>query len=271
VSSFSASLIGSSGYAGAGFADVYDAYRPAPPAAVLDIVSLLAQAERLRLVVDLGCGTGLSTRPWAERADEVVGVEANPAMIERARGATHAANVRYVEAFASEAGLPDDSADVVTCAQSFHWMEPGVLLAEVARILRPGGVFAAYDYDVPPLVHPEVDDAFASNFAARRAARTRLDLEAGAASWPKERHLERIRASGRFRFARELVCHSWSETDADRVEGLARSLGGPLELFGENAPEVAETFAQLVETARTVLGDRTWPMVVSYRIRAGIV
>ena len=45
MSSFSASLIGSSGYAGAGFADVYDAYRPAPPAAVLDIVSLLAQAE----------------------------------------------------------------------------------------------------------------------------------------------------------------------------------------------------------------------------------
>ena len=271
MSSFSASLIGSSGYADAGFADLYDAYRPAPPAAVLDIVSLLAQAERPRLVVDLGCGTGLSTRPWAERADDVVGVEANPAMIERARGATRAANVRYVEAFASETGLHDDSADVVTCAQSFHWMEPGVLLAEAARILRTGGVFAAYDYDVPPLVHPEVDDAFASNIAARSAARKRLDLEAGAASWPKEGHLERIRASGCFRSARELVCHSWSETDAERVEGLARSLGGPLELFGEDAPEVGETFAQLGETARRVLGERTWPMVVSYRIRAGIV
>jgi hypothetical protein len=116
-----------------------------------------------------------------------------------------------------------------------------------------------------------VDDAFASNIAARGAARKRLGLEAGAASWPKERHLERIRASGRFRFARELVCHSWSETDAERVEGLARSLGVPLHLFAEGAPEVGETFAQLVETARRVLGERTWPMLVSYRIRAGIV
>ena len=41
------------------------------------------------------------------------------------------------------------SADIVTCSQSFHWMEPEPTLAEIARILRPGGVFAAYDYDWP--------------------------------------------------------------------------------------------------------------------------
>lgn len=47
------------------------------------------------------------------------------------------------------------------------------VLAEAARILRPGGVFAAYDYDVPPVVQPEVDRAFASHLEARRAARVR--------------------------------------------------------------------------------------------------
>src|SRR3954468_18624988 len=58
-----------------GFADVYDAYRPRPPLAVLDILTQLAQAPQPALVVDLGSGTGLSTAIWAGRAAEVVGVE----------------------------------------------------------------------------------------------------------------------------------------------------------------------------------------------------
>src|SRR5262249_48629656 len=42
-------------------------------------------------------------------------------------------------------------------AQSFHWMEPTATLAEIARILRPGGLFAAYDYDWPPAIQWELD------------------------------------------------------------------------------------------------------------------
>src|SRR6476660_7622425 len=58
-----------------GFADVYDAFRPRPPLALLDILTQLVQAPQPALVVDLGSGTGLSTVIWAERAAAVVGVE----------------------------------------------------------------------------------------------------------------------------------------------------------------------------------------------------
>src|SRR5436190_15251705 len=51
-------------------------------------------------------------------------------------------------------------------------MEPDPVLLEAAGLLRPGGVFAAYDYDVPPVIHPEVDASFADHLAARRAARS---------------------------------------------------------------------------------------------------
>ncbi len=260
-------MIERSGYERAGFADVYDAHRPAPPDALLDILLLVAQVERPRLVVDLGAGTGLSTRAWADRADEVVGVEANAAMLARAETATGAANVRFVHAFAADTGLPAECADVVTCSQSFHWMEPGPVLAEAARLLRAGGVFAAYDYDVPPLVRPEVDAAFSALFAARRAARARLEQEAGAVTWPKEEHLERIRESRRFRFSRELVCHSFDQADARRLVGLAQSLGGP---HGDSAAEIEEALGRLREVAADVLGDRVWPMVVCYRARVGV-
>ena len=103
--------------------------------------------ERPRLVVDLGSGTGLSTKAWAERADEVVGVEASPEMRVQAEQATAADNVRFVQAYAQATGLPAGGADIVTCSQAFHWMEPEPTLAEAARLLRPGGVFAASDYD----------------------------------------------------------------------------------------------------------------------------
>jgi SAM-dependent methyltransferase len=270
MSEFSETLIARSGYDRVGFAAVYDTHRPSPPAALLDILLLVAQIKRAHLVVDLGSGTGLSTRVWSDYADEVVGVEANPHMLDRARAATGAANVRYVWARAARTGLSAGDADIVTCAQSFHWMEPAKVLTEAARLLRAGGVFAAYDYDVPPVVEPKVDDAFAALFTAREAARKRLHLEAGAATWPKERHLEEIRASGHFRFARELTCHGFDEATAERVVGLAESIGGPRALFDGAAPEVDESFARLRDLAQAVLAEGRWPMVVCYRVRLGV-
>jgi SAM-dependent methyltransferase len=270
MSAFSQELIGRSGYLNEGFADVYDRYRPSPPREVLDVLTLAAGVKRPRFVVDLGCGTGLATRAWAERADDVVGIEPNPRMIERARNATEQPNVRYVEAYAAETGLRAGGADLVTSWQAFHWMEPQPVLAEAARLLHEGGVFAACDYEVPPFVEPEVDDAFATHFQARREARRRLSIPAGGSSWPKDRHVEEIRASGRFRYTRELVAHGWWETDAERLIGLAESIGGPREIFTDQAPEVGETIDRLRETAHRVLGDRRRPALLCYRIRIGI-
>ena len=270
MSDFSRTLIERSGYESEDFADLYNRYRLAPPRELLDILTLVAEAERPRLVVDLGAGTGLSTRVWAERAERVIGVEPNAHMIERARRATQESNVDYVEAYAADTGLGGVDADIVACAQAFHWMEPDPVLVEAAGLLRPGGVFAAYDYDVPPVIHPEVDASFADHLAARRAARKRLDLQAGAESWPKEMHLVRIRESGRFRFAREIVCHGFDKADAGRIIGLAESLGGPRGIFGDAAPEVGETFERLRDTTKRVVGNRMRPIVVCYRIRVGV-
>src|SRR5439155_1377999 len=112
-----------------------------------------ARVERPRLVVDLGCGTGLSTRAWSGIAERVAGIEPNSAMLAVAE---QAPGVEYREAFAQETGFPNGVADVVTASQSLHWMEPAPTFAEAARILRPGGVFAAYDYDWRPAVESSV-------------------------------------------------------------------------------------------------------------------
>jgi SAM-dependent methyltransferase len=269
MSEFSLEAIQQSGYRREGFAEMYDAHRPEPPGVLLDALSQYA-GGRLGRVVDLGSGTGLSTRVWGPRAAEVIGVEANPAMLAVAEKRPSPGNVRYVNAFADETGLPDRTADLVTCSQSLHWMDPEATIAEAARLLRSGGVFAAYDYDMPPLVHAEIDAAFAEHLRLRRHYR---DLHRVAAGWtrrPKHEHLDRIRESGHFRFAREFVLHDEAVVGADDVVGLARSLGLVPELIALGVSEEELGLTRLEETTRRVLAARRVPWLIGYRVRVGV-
>ena len=273
---FSRALIETSGYERPGFAARYDRFRPRPPAVLVDTLCRYARVERPTLVVDLGAGTGLSTRAWVARAERIVGIEPNSAMVaEAARDDA----VEYRQAFAQETGLEDGCADIVTCSQSLHWMEPKPTFAEAARILRPGGVFAAYDYDWPPVVDPEVDAAFDAYQERRRKLRESHGIVRGGDRWDKSKHLERIRASGRFEFSRELLLHSVEEGSADRVIGFAYSLGLPtVDVEGGVArPEIPDDeleqvlrVKELEQVAQRVLGDRTVPFVFGYRVRVAV-
>jgi SAM-dependent methyltransferase len=264
---FSRGLIETSGYDRENFAAHYDRFRPRPPPALLEVLCRYARVERPNLVVDLGCGTGLSTRAWSHVAEHAVGIEPNPAMLAIAEPAPR---VEFREALASETGLADETADIVTCSQSLHWMEPAPTFAEVARILRPGGVFAAYDYDWPPIVDPELDEAFGAYQRRRREAREARRLKRGADRWPKHGHLERMQASGQFRWCREIVLHSVEDGNAARVGGFARSLGLPVADRTDWDLEEELRIDELEAVARRVLGDRTVPFLFGYRVRVGV-
>jgi len=266
VSEFSRALIDRSGYEREGFAGGYDRFRPRPPRGLLELLCRYARAERPRLVVDLGCGTGLSTRAWSGIAERVGGIEPNRAM---SAAAAQARAVEYREAFAQETGLPNGAADIVTASQSLHWMEPEPTFAEAARILRPGGVFAAYDYDWRPAVDPELDQALEAYQARRTEMRARRGIQQGADRWPKHEHLERMRASGRFRLCREVVLHSVEDGNAERIGGLARSLGLPVATQDDGLARELR-IDELETVARQLLGDRTVPFVYGYRVRLGV-
>jgi SAM-dependent methyltransferase len=269
VTDFSRELIERSGYERPGFAAGYDRFRPRPPRALVETLLQVSGVERARLVVDLGCGTGLSTRAWAGDADEVIGVEPNAAMVAVADGATVAPNVRFVHAFGQDTGLAEVGADLVTCSQSLHWMEPEPTFAEVARLLRPGGVFAAYDYDLPPTCSWEAEAAWERYGERREAARKRFGIQIGADRWKKSGHLERLRASGRFRFCTELVLQSVEPGSAERLVGLGRSLGLPA--AGDADLERELGIPELESEARAALGDGEVPFRFGYRVRYGVL
>jgi SAM-dependent methyltransferase len=254
-----------SGYDWPGFAADYDRFRPRPPAVLLELLPLLVGVDRLRLVVDLGSGTGLSARVWAELADEVLAIEPNEAMRTFAERATTAAHVRYLGVSSYRTGLPDASADLVTAAQSLQWMRPERLFPEVARILRPGGVFCAYNYFAlqTPLWKPE---AVFESVLARKAelrAQLGLDREPGV---PLSRAL--LEDSGAFRQTNELVLHSVEHGDGERLIGFALSEGSMRTLLDGGATEEDVGLDRLRAVASTI--PEAIPWWIGYRAWIGL-
>jgi ubiquinone/menaquinone biosynthesis C-methylase UbiE len=255
-----------------GFADLYDRYRPEPPEVLGDLLCRLAQACPPERVVDLGCGTGLSTRYWATRARRVMGVDPSADMRRLAVQQTRAANIEYVEGFSHATGLPAGCADIVTCSQALHWMEPQATFTEAARILRPGGVFAAYDYDWPPATgFWQADQAYSECWERLQAAEHEANLGANVKRWTKEGHLGRMQASGCFRYTRELVLHHHEMGSAERLVGLLLSQGGVMTLLKAGRGEGSLGIAAFRETVHSLLGQGEHPWVWSSRVRVGIV
>jgi SAM-dependent methyltransferase len=255
-----------------GFAGDYDRYRPPPPAALAGVLRQFLGGSSPKLVVDLGSGTGLSSRYWIDAAREIVGIEPTADMRAQAEAHAGAGNLRYQAGFGHRTGLPTACADIVVCMQALHWMEPRSTFEEVRRILRPGGVFAAVDYDWPPVTGDwRAEQAWIE--CSERAERMEQSLprDARPQRWDKAEHLARMRASGCFHYSRELLLHHCDTGDAERLIGLLYSQGGIQDLL-----KAARTHAELgldsfEEIARRQLGTGSAPWYWSARVRVGLV
>jgi SAM-dependent methyltransferase len=125
-----------------GLADAYAKYRPGYPTAAIDFIMSRCGLKGESLVVDVGCGTGISSRVFAARGVRVLGLEPNAEMRVRAEAESVPAEWPkpvYRDGRAEATGLPDGMADAVLAAQAFHWFTPDAALRELHRILKPGG------------------------------------------------------------------------------------------------------------------------------------
>jgi ubiquinone/menaquinone biosynthesis C-methylase UbiE len=108
----------------------------------------LANAKDL-LAIDLACGPGTYTRPLAARVRRAIGVDLTAAMVEKARAEAARDGVTNVEFVCADLyALPfaDGAAGIVSCGYAIHhFTDPGRALAEMARVLQPGGRLAITD------------------------------------------------------------------------------------------------------------------------------
>lgn len=128
-----------------GLAQDYSAYRPAYAESVLDaILGLLGRPAKALNAADVGAGTGIWTRMLARRGfHSLTAVEPNDDMRTTGARDSRGLPIAWVKGSGEKTGLADDSADLVSMASSFHWVEFGVGTREFHRLLRPRGRFVA--------------------------------------------------------------------------------------------------------------------------------
>jgi ubiquinone/menaquinone biosynthesis C-methylase UbiE len=115
-------------------------------AARLDALLVLHGDER---VLDVGAGTGALAFALAPRVQSVVALDADPAMVERARAAAPA-NVEAVQGDGEQLSFPPSAFDVAGSLRTLHHTpRPELLVAELARVVRTGGTILVADQLAP--------------------------------------------------------------------------------------------------------------------------
>ena len=253
-----------------GFADIYDKYRPKMPSVVIDILTQLAQKSLPHLVVDIGCGTGLSTRVWGNRAEHVIGIEPSHDMRLKAEDQSQKlSNISYRNGTATDTQLQNGSADIVTICQALHWVEPNSTFKEVHRILRPGGIFAAIDYDLPSTTTLQIDKIEKEFLERTKKLMKICSLDSRIKQWDKQEHLHRMQMSRKFTYTKEIAVFSKKLGNIEQIVGFNLSHGNTQTLLKYGLSEEEIGLSTLRNQLQYILGKKSIPRYFTYRIRIG--
>jgi SAM-dependent methyltransferase len=125
-------------------APAYAAFRPSFPAEAVDTALEGLGDPRALVIADVGAGTGISARLFADRGAAVIAVEPNAQM--RAAAAPHP-RVTWRDGTAEHTGLADASVDAVVACQAFHWFATLEAMSEFRRIARRRTALLQYERD----------------------------------------------------------------------------------------------------------------------------
>lgn len=253
------------------FPDSYNDYRFSPPHQLVKILTQRAGNKYPNLVVDLGSGTGLSTRIWANSAKNVIGIEPNDYMRNLAIERTSYPNIFFSYGFGNQTHLENKSVDILQAVQSFQYMEPVSTLKEINRILRSGGIFAIVHCAWPLTITKEIKEIemkmfdfikslINQNHIAFRVYRT----------WNKKTHFEQIKSCNYFNNLEITSIQHTIRGDFARYLGIFNSHRHIIKLHNIGV-DFSNTLIELgMKEIRTIMADKEWDFQIDYQILTGI-
>lgn len=252
-----------------GFADIYENSRPTVPVHSVEIISEYL-GRMPDTVVDLGCGTGLSTLIWENKCGKIIGIDPSDDMLSIAKTKSNN-TVSFIKAYSDYTGLPDNSVDVVFCSQAFHWMNPADTLTEVNRILKDDGIFAVIDCDWPPVCNIDAEITYMNLFnKVRVIEEEHNEICKTFHRWDKNKHLKNMIESDYFRYCRKIVFDNCEDCNVERFLALAQSQGS-LQTILKLAPELIEKDYLTFQKAIYKIFDKGMDKVsFCYRMRVGV-
>lgn len=139
-------------------ASLYQKYRFGPPDELKELILHYLDEKKGKphqLAVDLGCGTGQTSRPLTGYFEQVVGIDVSESQLEQARAVPGFPNLSYRVGTAEELPFPDGSVDLLTAASAAHWFDAERFIKEATRVLKPRGCLALFGYGDNMKIHYE--------------------------------------------------------------------------------------------------------------------
>ena len=165
-------------------AAAYEKYRVGYGTDVFAAIAKRIDTSEASVVLDLACGTGLSTVPLRKLTSGiVVGADIAGELMKRAPRVADGQPMSYITADANKLPFMDHSLSAITCGQAMHWMDPDIVMPEVVRTLAPGGWFFAYwKYPAPDepyqlLANDVLGDILGRKIESRYTLSTMPDLQ----------------------------------------------------------------------------------------------
>lgn len=137
----------------------YSTFRAGFPPAFFDALAAHSYAKPGQSALDLGTGTGTVARGLAQMGLNVIGVDPAEPLLAEAKVLDEQAgvSVTYRTGSAERLTEADDSLDLVTAGQCWHWFDRPKAAAEAARVLKPGGRLIIAHFDWLPLASNVVE------------------------------------------------------------------------------------------------------------------
>lgn len=249
-----------------GFCFDYDRFRPVPPDDLMELGAGWAAACPLKLVVDLGCGTGLSTRPWSSRAEAIIGLDPSADMLEAARAATSASNIIYRHGSGQDTSLNNEVADIVTCSSAVHWMEPIATVDEIARILRAEGILLVYGHYYPVFLRSHQLSAFYERWRKNLDHLEYKTEKQVAQKWPLADLYAAVERHTQFGYTRKHYLHSKLNWSPKEIEGFFRAHAGVPFLFERGYTNADLMFDELKRIMDGFDADQSTPLHLTYNV-----
>lgn len=123
-------------------AELYDEVRPDYPDELYDAIDSAIGGLSAKDTLDLAAGTGIATRALTARGAAVVALEPGEPMLRQLRAMSP--SMPGVLATAERIPFKDNSFSLVACATAWHWFDTAITVAELRRVLRPGGHIALW-------------------------------------------------------------------------------------------------------------------------------
>ena len=232
------------------FAAVADSYERGRPEYAPAVVGALAAELGLpagATVLDLAAGTGKLTRALLAGGLDVIAVEPQAELRDRLAVSVGAERIR--DGVAEAIPLDDGSVDAVTVADGFHWFDQPAALAEMRRVLRPGGGLALLT-TYPDWTGASWADELGNRIAALRPEHPFFDGK----PWT-----EVVAADGHWEPVRQVRVTTTRPADPLRVVDYAESMSFVAALPDEERAKWLADAAELVEAGET---PAEWPVHV---------